>query len=297
MPAFPFREAPATPQHQSRRARDDDEGEGEFISPPSAQYAQRDAAEPTELRFPPLAFDAGVAALRQRFKLVMDEDELMPDIKDFKPETILTGLKKRLRDHGLAKDRDSSFGPASAPPPCIQRPAFDKVWFLAEPMDAGQELRSLKFYSVPSSALAQLMVRRGYVVVYVTHLPNDDTRLPPAVDEQTRGPRAGAAGSHVENEVHPAPMQLTVPDKVISIDTSPSAPSPTAQIVEQPSQTDHTYDKLRAEAAKLSSVAEDGNKKADWFTRAVAVSMSCMLACNILLNNVYDDHESVLYTL
>ena len=156
MPAFPFREAPATPQHQSRRARDDDEGEGEFISPPSAQYAQRDAAEPTELRFPPLAFDAGVAALRQRFKLVMDEDELMPDIKDFKPETILTGLKKRLRDHGLAKDRDSSFGPASAPPPCIQRPAFDKVWFLAEPMDAGQELRSLKFYSVPSSALAQL---------------------------------------------------------------------------------------------------------------------------------------------
>ena len=256
----------------------------------------------------------------------------MPEVEKFKPETILTGLKKRLRDHGLAKDHDSSGG--SLAPIIIERPAFDKVVFLAKPMDADTDVGALDLYSVPNKALAQIMVRRGYKVVSCTHLPNDETRLPAAVNERTRGPRAGAAGSHVENEAHPAPTNLTVPDRVIAIDTSPSAPTPAAQIVEQfeikvmdqkaggrievyspmrlwtkkarkavkflanqstpfsarcriychireqlrdcePSEIQDTYDKLRAEAGKAASRAQDADgAHSDWFTRAVAVSAS-----------------------
>ena len=68
MPVSQFREsAAATP----RRVRDEDDGDVQ--TPPSAQYARPDAAAvaAAELQFPPLAVDAGVAALRDRFELAM----------------------------------------------------------------------------------------------------------------------------------------------------------------------------------------------------------------------------------
>jgi hypothetical protein len=220
----------ATPPRSGGRG---DASADDVPTPQSATYAEPNAAavEAAERHFPPLAVDAGVAALRERFKLAMAEDDLMPQLKKFKPETILTGLKKRLRDHGLAKDRDSSGGGLA--PIIVQRPAFDKCVFLANPMEAGADLRSLDLYSVPSKALAQVMVRRGYIVVGCMHLPEDETKLPPAVEERTRGPRAGAAGSHVEETAYAVPTQLTVPVRVMPIDTSPDAPTPAAQIVEQ----------------------------------------------------------------
>ena len=39
---------------------------------------------------------------------------------------------------------------------------------------------------MPNKALATVMIRKGYKLVHVTHLPEDETRLPPAIAEALR---------------------------------------------------------------------------------------------------------------
>lgn len=170
---------------------------------------------------------------------MFSEAGLLPPLAKFAHETVLTGLKKQLREHGLQKDVDNSGG--NLAPIVIQRPAFKDEIFLVRPPSSGagaadgdsaaaaEPVERLDYYSVPSRALANIMVRLGYRIISIVHLPDDESKLPPAVEERTRGPRAGAAGSCAQSDAYPAPRELIVPDVVVPIDKAASSETQQAQ--------------------------------------------------------------------
>ena len=126
----PFR-APR-PSPSARREADEDDPYATISTPPAAHYATPTTEAAAEANYPPLADLEGPVGLRQRFKLMMQDAELLPEhVKSFKHETILTGLRKRNRDFGIAKEVDSAGGTLA--PVIIHRPAFEHCVFLVKP--------------------------------------------------------------------------------------------------------------------------------------------------------------------
>lgn len=221
-----------TPRRARALGDDDDERPTLLRTPRAAEYTTDAAgAQPEPARYPALAEMAGVAALVDRFKLVFAEQAgaLFPtDVNKFRHETVRTGLKEHTRLAGLLQESDYVGGTLA--PIIIQRPAFSDTVFLgqtpAPDAEAGASEWPVKLFSVPNMALAGVMVRKGYKIVHVTHLPGDETRLPPALEEVTRD-------TAPDVELHPAPSMLKLPDKVMPIEQGGSAPTAAAQIVEQ----------------------------------------------------------------
>ena len=182
-----------------------------------------------------------MAALIERFELVMGS-ELMPE-KDpgrhFDVEKLRLGYKEHLRLFGLNRETDYPFfGGRRQQRTVIERPAFTRCVFLVAPPVASEaeasaaprpQLKELDFYSVPNSSLAHVMVKNGYEVINVIHLPNAQDKLPPPLDQQRRSgaPRQPAAADGA------APLELRVPSKVVAFDKAGTAPTVASQLVEQ----------------------------------------------------------------
>ena len=164
---------------------------------PSGRYGHAEpAGQQEQPRFGPLAEDAGAAAIRTRIDEVLAATDL-PDPcnlqREFKPETIRSQLNLHLRQHGLKKDTDQCSS-GTLQPIVIERPAFDHTFFFAQPptLVARDEaagtwtydapIERADFGSVPNKALANLMARRGYPSIEVTHYPNDESKLPAPTD-------------------------------------------------------------------------------------------------------------------
>lgn len=226
MPQTAFSPRSGGTPNARRRARPSDAADDEEeATPTSARYQTSSGASATAgSTLPPLTPNAGIGAMIQRLDVVFDKALLPSNVKKFKHETVLSGLKEHMRSHGLQKEQDQPAG--GGPTVVIQRPAFDHVKFFIAPGDPASETRLA--YSVPSRALATQMVQRGYERLNVIHLPNDDSALPAAVAAQTRGP----AGS-LSDDPEPPPARLLVPTKVPDIDRAANAPTPAAQVVEQ----------------------------------------------------------------
>lgn len=226
--------SPGTPRRR-RRGDDDDEHETLLRTPEPAQFTMDAAGDaPQEQhQYGALAEDAGVAALVQRFDLVFaDQAEIFPEaVKLYKHETVRSALKQHLREAGLLKQRDYAAG-GTLQPLVIHRPQFESVRFLAEhpapDVAEGESKWGVKVFSVPHKALASVMVRRGYKLVSVVHLPDDDTRLPPAVAEVTQATAQGSGG-----DVHPPPSTLRLPTTMRRIEKGGHAQTAASQIVEQ----------------------------------------------------------------
>ena len=234
-----------SPERPSRRV-DDDDDDGEpsrLRTPLAARFADAsDAQQAAQPQYPPLEQKASIATLRERFELVMaGRASLLPaNVKDFKPETARSELKQHLRDHNIQKDTDYSAG-GTLQPIVIQRPAFDQTIFYVRPPQRRAEgegeleevpIETLHFYSVPNRALGALMARRGYRKIGIIHLPEDETKLPPAWDADAVASRGVRGSGSTERDLYPAPRELRVPKKVIPIDQSARAPTVAAQIVE-----------------------------------------------------------------
>ena len=129
-------------------------------------------------------------------------------VKRFKPERALSELKLHLKEHGLKKESDYATG-GSLQPIVIQRPAFDQTVFLMRPPNApaadaqGETapVEQLDYCSLPNRALASLMIQRGFRRIGVTHLPEDETKLPAAIAPAERGPRK-SGGMHDARTPH-----------------------------------------------------------------------------------------------
>ena len=215
---------------------DDDEESSRLRTPQAAQYTTDAAGAAAALpQYPPLAETAGLPALVGRFKLLFhDKPNVFPtNVETFAHETVRSALKQHLREHGLQKESDYAAG-GMLQPIIIQRPAFDSVVFFAETPapDVSEDGTDwgVKLFSVPNKALGSVMARRGYKRVHVAHLPEDETRLPPAIAEITR---ASAAAAEAAVDPHPAPSSLKLPEKVVPIEKGGHAPTAAAQIVEQ----------------------------------------------------------------
>ena len=194
-------------------------------TPTSARYPAAGDSASSAAAWQPLPQNAGVEALISRFSLVLPDSVVPCDQHRFKSDATVTAFKQHLRDHSMQRERDAASG-SGAGMTIVQRPAFDHVKFFVAPSGISGTERMA--WSVPSRALATEMVQRGYEVLSVTHLPNDDRMLPPPVAERCRG----AAGS-LSTDGEPPPESLKVPDRVPDIDRSASAPTPAAQVVEQ----------------------------------------------------------------
>lgn len=233
MPTTPFN---STPPRRRRRDADDDDDEAEtLLRTPNAQYTLDAAGDVQEQPLlAALPEDAEVGAVMERVKTIFQgKEHLLPeDVKCFMHETVRTFLKEHLRTSGLSKERDYSAG-GSLQPLFIQRPAFSDTYFLAEwpapEADPNETSWPIKIFSVPNKALASVMVRRGYKLIGVVHLPADESRLPPSIAEITRE-RAEAAAAGVEPNA--APLQLKLPTRAMTIARGGDAPTVAAQIVE-----------------------------------------------------------------
>ena len=233
----PARQSPRLQSHRQHQSAQSPRTRPVIDTPPSARFVERPLGRRGNTDqaslLAPLPFNAGIAALVERFEYVMGPQVLPEDHADLMPETLRTGLKENLKTHGLHRETDYPHFSMHRRPPPVVRPAFDHCVFMVQPPRASDEggdaacppPRDLHYFCLPSKALAQEMQTRGYDLIHVTHLPNRMDRLPPPLEQQqqrTRGPPQATG--------HRAPSELRVPDHVPAFDQAGTAHTVASQL-------------------------------------------------------------------
>ena len=154
-------------------------------SPGNFYEPEPNAEEPA---WPPLG-QHDLAGLSERFKSM--QTWLPAKATKFKPEDARTNFMSQLEKYELRKERAGASNENSAAViNVVSRPAHDHVKWFVNPNDivGGTAAGDLNVISVPSKLLADSMIAKGYVQIYVKHLEHDGhVRQLPTVTGRTVG--------------------------------------------------------------------------------------------------------------